>query len=228
MKVVQIAIDGDAGSGKTTVGKELAKRLAFEFIDSGLFYRLATYIIIKERAIEDKKFWLKALLVNEIEFKNEKLYLNGEIVQDEILRSKKVDEFVSEISESLEIRKMITKLLKEIASKNNVVMVGRDIGTVVLENAFLKIYLTATIEERARRRLKELEEKEICSSLEDVMENIKKRDFIDSTREYAPLSVAKESYVIDTTNLTIDEVVMKLLILLEARQYALRNNSRNR
>lgn len=226
--MIHIAIDGDAGSGKTTVGRELAKKLGFEFIDSGLFYRLATYILIKKGIIEDKKSWLKALLANKIEYKNRKLYINGEIVEDELLRSKKVDEFVSEVSEPLEIREKITELLKNIALKNNVVMVGRDIGTVVLKDAFLKIFLTATVEERARRRLKELQEKGINSSIEEVMKNIKKRDFIDSTREFAPLSITKESYIIDTTNLTVEEVVSKVLILLEAKQYVIRNTSWNR
>jgi len=227
-RVVQIAIDGDAGSGKTTIGKILAEKLAFEFIDSGLFYRLATFLIIREGIQLDKRNWLKTLDTKIIEFVDDSFVVGGEKILNELLRSKEVEDLVSDVSKPVEVRDFITNSLRKIASNLNVVMVGRDIGTVVLKDAFLKVYLTATIEERAKRRYEELLGKGFDVVFDDVIENLKKRDLMDSSRENSPLAIALDAYVIDTTDISIQEVVEKIFLFLEGKKYALRISSRPR
>lgn len=228
MKRIQIAIDGDASSGKTTVGKIVAKRLGYEFIDSGLFYRLATYLVIKEGLLKEKRKWIDAAKARQISYLEGRIVLDGAFFDAELLRSREVEDSVSEVSESASIREFVTDLLRNIAEKRNVVMVGRDIGTVVLKNALLKVFLTATIEERARRRYNEFKQKGKEMDFEEVKYNIEKRDMIDSSRRIAPLSIAEDAFVIDTTGMTVEEVVSKVITFLEGRKYALRVTARNR
>ncbi len=228
MKRIQIAIDGDASSGKTTVGKIVAKRLGYEFIDSGLFYRLATYLVIKEGLLKEKRKWIDAAKARQISYLEGRIVLDGAFFDAELLRSREVEDSVSEVSEAASIREFVTDLLRNIAEKRNVVMVGRDIGTVVLKNALLKVFLTATIEERARRRYNEFKQKGKEMDFEEVKYNIEKRDMIDSSRRIAPLSIAEDAFVIDTTGMTVEEVVSKVITFLEGRKYALRVTARNR
>lgn len=222
MKTRQIAIDGVSSSGKTTVGKIVAERLGYEFIDSGLLYRLATKIVIDKNLPKEK--YAEALLGASIDIVNGKVLLNEKEVPIEELRSKEVDELVSPVSEDPKVREEITDLLRKIASSKNVVMVGRDIGSVVLKDAFLKVFLTATLEERANRRFKELFLRGENITFEEVYENLKKRDVIDSTREVAPLKVPEDAYVIDTTMLSIEEVVTLIFEFIKGKEYALRNS----
>ena len=221
-----IAIDGDSGSGKSTVGKLIGEKLGYEFVDSGLLYRAATLAIIQEGMEEKKDKWASIIEKTRFDLNNGKVIMNSKEISFEKLRSKEVDSLVSPVSTVKEVRESVNNVLRKIASDKNVVMVGRDIGSVVLKNAFLKIYLTANLRERANRRFRELFEKGINISFKDVMENLTKRDVIDSSRNIAPLTVANDAYVIDTTNLSVNEVVNKIMQFIKGREYALQNNTR--
>ena len=221
MKTRQIAIDGVSSSGKTTVGKIVAERLGYEFIDSGLLYRLATKIVLDKELPKER--YAEALNGVSVDIVNGKVIVDGSSFPIKLLRSKAVDELVSPVSEDPKVREEITDLLRQIASSKNVVMVGRDIGSVVLKDAFLKVFLTATLEERANRRFKELFLKGENITFEEVYENLKKRDIIDSTREIAPLKVPEDAYVVDTTMLSIEEVVILIFEFIKGKEYALRN-----
>lgn len=222
MKTRKIAIDGVASSGKSTVGRILAERLNYEFIDSGLLYRLATLNAVL-KGLKKEEYPLAVSDFN-VDIKDGKIFLNGNEVSLSKLRDKSIDVLVSPVSEDPAVREVITKELQRIADKSNVVMVGRDIGTVVLPNAFLKIFLTATLEERASRRFKELILKGVDTTYQEVYENLKMRDIIDSSRSVAPLTVPEDAYVIDTTNLTIDEVITLIMEFIKGKEYALRNS----
>jgi len=222
-----IAIDGDSGSGKSTVGKILAERLNFLFVDSGLLYRAATFIITSKHKENKPELWSEIIKNSSISMDiSGKVRINNIPVETRDLRSEIVDKWVSPVSTVKEIRSIITDSLRKIASDKNVVMVGRDIGTVVLGDAFLKIYLTASLTERAKRRFLELINKGETITYEDVLENLKKRDIIDSSRDIAPLTVADDALVIDTTNIDANEVVNKIIEFYKGREYAIRNISR--
>ena len=207
-----ISIDGAAGTGKTTVGIKLAKELNYQFLDSGKIYRAYTYKMIKNNTLEAIDI-INQLSTTNIEYKylsnKEILKLDGQNVSDE-LHSEQVDKYVSDISKIPEIRVKMTELQREIAKKNFIV-VGRDIGTVVLPNAELKIFLTASIEERARRRFNERKNENI----EDIEKSIKNRDYIDSTRKVAPLKIPKNAVVIDTENKNVNKVSQEILNLVK-------------
>lgn len=207
-----ISIDGAAGTGKTTVGIKLAKELNYQFLDSGKIYRAYTYKMIKNNTLEAIDI-INQLSTTNIEYKylsnKEILKLDGQNVSDE-LHSKQVDKYVSDISKIPEIRLKMTELQREIAKKNFIV-VGRDIGTVVLPNAELKIFLTAPIEERARRRFNERKNENI----KDIEKSIRNRDYIDSTRKVAPLKIPKNAVVIDTENKNVNKVSQEILNLVK-------------
>ena len=207
-----ISIDGAAGTGKTTVGIKLAKELNYQFLDSGKIYRAYTYKMIKNNTLEAIDI-INQLSTTNIEYKylsnKEILKLDGQNVSDE-LHSEQVDKYVSDISKIPEIRLKMTELQREIAKKNCIV-VGRDIGTVVLPNAELKIFLTASIEERARRRFNERKNENI----KNIEKSIRNRDYIDSTRKVAPLKIPKNAVVIDTENKNVNKVSQEILSLVK-------------
>lgn len=207
-----ISIDGAAGTGKTTVGIKLAKELNYQFLDSGKIYRAYTYKMIKNNTLEAIDI-INQLSTTNIEYKylrnKEILKLDGQNVSDE-LHSEQVDKYVSDISKIPEIRLKMTELQREIAKKNFIV-VGRDIGTVVLPSAELKIFLTASIEERARRRFNERKNENI----KDIEKSIRNRDYIDSTRKVAPLKIPKNAVIIDTENKNVNEVSQEILNLVK-------------
>ena len=207
-----ISIDGAAGTGKTTVGIRLAKELNYQFLDSGKIYRAYTYKMIKNNTLEAIDI-INQLSTTNIEYKylsnKEILKLDGQNVSDE-LHSEQVDKYVSDISKIPEIRLKMTELQREIAKKNFIV-VGRDIGTVVLPNAELKIFLTASIEERARRRFNERKNENI----KDIEKSIRNRDYIDSTRKVAPLKIPKNAVVIDTENKNVNKVSQEIINLVK-------------
>ena len=210
-----VAVDGPAGSGKGTVTSLIGEKLDLVTFDTGAMYRAISYYIIKNNIeLEDKEKIIKMLDdVNiNIEFENREqvLYLNNEKLVTQ-LRTKEVNQIVSQVSHVPEVRHAMVKLQRKLAEGKNVIMEGRDIGTNVFPNADVKIYLDASAEERARRRLKQNLEKNITNmSYEEILENIKFRDNNDKTSNIAPLKKADDAIVVDTSDLSIDEVVQKV------------------
>ncbi|MEW6008046.1 MAG: (d)CMP kinase [Candidatus Omnitrophota bacterium] len=222
LKTRVIAIDGPAGAGKSTVAKLLAKRLGFLYLDTGAMYRAATLAAIKKKVnFSDTAKLIKIASKSKIDLKNISgnlnVYLNEKIVNRSIRRPQ-VNSLVSSIAPIREIREIMVKKQRKIGQRQNCVMEGRDIGTVVFPDAFIKFYLDASLSERARRRCDELKEKNIANSpLKEVELSIKERDKNDLTRRFGPLKKAKDAIYVDTTNLTISEVVRKLLTEIQKR-----------
>lgn len=220
-----IAIDGPAGSGKSTTAKIVANKLGFVYIDTGAMYRAVTYYALKNNLHGNKNQLIKKIkeLKINLSFNNNltKVFLNDKDITD-YLRTKEVNDYVSEISKIPEIRKELVAKQRYFAENNNVVMEGRDIGTVVFPDADIKFFLVASIEERTKRRAKEFINKGENISIEQIEENLKQRDEIDSTRESSPLVKANDAIEIDTTNLTIEEQVNLILIEIE-KKFLLKN-----
>ncbi len=214
--LLSIAIDGPAGAGKSTVAKKIAKKLNLEYIDTGAMYRAFTLKVLENGLDPKNENEVLSLLENtEIFFLNNHIYLDGKIVDEEI-RNNSVSNNVSYVSSYSEVRKKMVELQQEMAKKNNVIMDGRDIGTVVLPNASYKFFITARPEERGKRRYMELIEKgETDIILADIIDDINKRDKIDSTRKESPLRIPDDAIVIDSTNLTVDEVVDLIIELIK-------------
>lgn len=211
-----IAIDGPAGSGKSTISKLVAKDLDLIYLDTGAMYRLVTLKALKMGILDgnledlDK---INELLDNlEIDIREDGFYLDGVDVSEEI-RKPIVSENVSKIAAIKEVRIKMVDLQRAFSKAKNVILDGRDIGTVVFPNADLKVFLVADARERANRRYKELTEKGENVSLEEIYQNILMRDKIDSTREEAPLKKAEDAVEVDTTSKNIDEVKEKILNL---------------
>jgi len=217
-KKLVIAVDGPAGAGKSTIAKEVAKKLNIEYIDTGAMYRALTLKIIRSNVdMDNVEKILKIMESTSIEFKNNHIYLDGTRVDNEI-RENIISTRVSFIAKIKEVRLMMIKLQQKMAEYTNVIMDGRDIGTVVLPNANYKFFITASVEERALRRYKELIEKNNKDiTYVQVLEEIKERDRIDSTRKIAPLRKSPDAYEIDTTNKTIDECVNEVINIIEGR-----------
>jgi cytidylate kinase len=214
--LLSIAIDGPAGAGKSTVAKKIAKKLNLEYIDTGAMYRAFTLKVL-ENGLDPKNEdeVLSLLESTNIIFSNNHVYLDGKIVDEEI-RNDSINKNVSYVSSYSKVRKKMVELQQEMAKNNNVIMDGRDIGTVVLPNATYKFFITAQPEERGKRRHKELIEKgEADVVLSDIIDDINRRDKIDSSREESPLTIPDDAIVIDSTNLTIDEVVDLILELIK-------------
>lgn len=217
-----VAIDGPAGSGKGTITKLVGKKLGLINIDTGATYRCVTLEVINRGYSIKEEDKIVNLLKNiKIEFKNdneeEKVFLNGKDVTNEI-RTKEVNEMVSQVSHIPEVRKNMANFQRKIAEGKNVIMEGRDIATNVFPNADVKIYLDATPEERAKRRMKQNEEKGIVSTYEEVLENIKFRDYNDKTSSVAPLKKAEDAIYIDSSNLSIEEVTEKVIEIIKSKK----------
>ncbi len=201
---MRIAIDGPSGSGKSSVAKAVAKRLGLLHLDTGGMYRTLGYKVIKDNLnLENIEEVLKNL---DLKIVNKKFFLDGEDVSEKI-RSNEVSKIASKVSSIKSVREYMVNLQREISSNNDVILDGRDIGTVVFPNAEVKIYLTASPEVRANRRY--LEDGSL--SYEKILEDILKRDYDDSHREHSPLKVADGAKIIDTDNLSFEEVVEKII-----------------
>lgn len=221
-----VAIDGPAGTGKGTVTEKLSKKLGLINIDTGATYRCVTLAMIKENIKLEELEKINKLLENiQIELKNEKkeqiVLLNGEDVTKQI-RSKEVTSLVSQVSSIKEVRLAMTGLQRKMAEGKSVIMEGRDIGTYVFPGADVKIYLDADVEERAKRRYKQNQEKGIEMSYKEILENIKKRDENDKNREFGALKVANDAIVIDTTNMSIHQVVAKIEKIIKEKQKSIK------
>lgn len=214
---IQIAIDGPAGAGKSTIAKLVAEQLGFTYIDTGAMYRAVTYKAMKENiqlndanAIEEMLH--KTSIVLKPSPNGQLVYVDGEDVSKEI-RSNEVTSNVSKVATYPNIRKILVDMQKQLAKDGGVVMDGRDIATHVLKDAELKIFMSASVEERAKRRYLENQKRGIPSSLEKLIEDIELRDKQDRERETSPLVQAEDAIFIDTTNLTIEEAANEILQL---------------
>lgn len=213
--MASVAIDGPAGAGKSTIAKKVAKELNFIYVDTGAMYRAIAYYLVEHQVdIEDEDALEKACnnITIEVKYENDaqQVYLNGTNVTT-YLRSEKTGNMASRSSAKASVRAVLLDLQRNIARQNNVVMDGRDIGTNVLKEAEVKIYLTASSGERARRRYTELLEKGENVDIKKIEEDIIERDKRDMNREIAPLRQAEDAVLVDSSNMTIDEVVNAIL-----------------
>lgn len=220
-KTINIAIDGPAGAGKSTIAKAAAKALGFIYVDTGALYRAVAYFMLSHRIDVNKEDKVASYLcdvVPELKYIDgvQHVFLNGEDVSDKI-RTPEVSMGASAVSAIPRVRDFLFDLQKKIAAENNVVMDGRDIGTVVLPNADVKIYLTASAEERARRRHKELTEKGENVSFEEVLADVNKRDYNDTHREIAPLKQAEDAILCDTTNVDLQGAIDMLINIINEK-----------
>lgn len=218
MKKIQVAIDGPASAGKSTVAKIVAKKLHFIYCDTGAMYRSVTFAALKNHVKLDDDQALKELLKTiEIRFvpaePEQRVFVNDEEVTQAI-RTPEITNNVSLVSAQPSVRAELTKRQQEIAEAGGIVMDGRDIGTTVLPNAEVKIFLVASVHERAMRRFKENQTKGIDTPLDVLEKEIEERDYKDSHREISPLTQAKDAVLVDTTSLTIDQVVDKILEII--------------
>ena len=221
MKYVSVAVDGPAGSGKSTITKMVAKSLGFNYVDTGAMYRALTYNFLSNGLEELEEEKIKELL-SKTNFKVEYVdgvqyvYVNDVEVSDKI-RTAEVSKFTSLFAKSPAVRDFLIDTQRNLANTNNIIMDGRDIASVVLPNADVKIFLTASVEERARRRVLDFERQGIENvDFEKVKEDIKARDWQDENRDIAPLVKVDSATLLDTTSLTIDEVVEKMAELVKS------------
>ncbi len=223
MTDIVIAIDGNSGCGKSSTAKVLAQKLKYIYIDTGAMYRAVTLFFIKYKIdLKNDKDVEEALKQIDISFqynietgKNE-TYLNRKNVENEI-RQMEVSNLVSPVSEISKVRRKLVEQQRRLGEGRGVVMDGRDIGTVVFPNAELKIFMTADLEIRAQRRQLELKEKGTHVELAAVVDNLKNRDVIDSSRADSPLKKADDAHIVDTSNLTFDEQVEQILTLIKEK-----------
>ena len=214
MENFQVAIDGPAGSGKSTISKKICDKIGFTHIDTGAMYRAVTLEALNLGIdLEDENAY-GFLDDIKIEYVDDHIYLNGKPVGREI-RSTKVAENVSTVAKMRVVREKMVELQQKAAQKGLILMDGRDIGTVVLPNANLKIFLTASVEERASRRLKENLDSGDQTNYQEVLEAIKVRDYKDSNRELNPLRMAEDAILVDTTNMNIEQVVEHIIGLIK-------------
>ncbi len=219
MKLFSIAVDGPSGAGKSSISKTVAKRLKIFHLDTGALYRGLAYYFIQQGINLKGRTNFKEELKNcnlKLKYFNyqQNVYLNDCLVND-FIRTSEVANAASLISSKVEVREYILKIERQFVSENSVIMDGRDIGTVVLPNANLKIFLTASLEVRALRRFKELERKQPGISFQQVLDELKKRDFNDKSRSIAPLKMAKDAFVVDNTNVSLNESVEKIIFLVK-------------
>lgn len=209
--MIRIAVDGPAGSGKSTVAKIIAEKLNLTYLDTGAMYRAVTYYFLTHQIdVKNESAVINGLNAIELDLSTEGVFLNGNDVSIAI-RTPEVTSSVSTVAALATVRKHLVKLQQEIAQKRSIIMDGRDIGTVVLPQAEYKFFLTASVEERAERRTKELSEKGYAVDMLAIMKEIELRDQMDSTREESPLIQAEDAILVDTSRKTIEQVVETIL-----------------
>lgn len=219
---MNVAIDGPAGAGKSTIAKEVSRRLSCIYVDTGAMYRAMALYLIREHAAMDSSEDIEQKCQNadiSIRFEDDaqQVILNGENVTG-LLRTEEVGNMASMSSVNPKVREKLVALQQELAKREDVVMDGRDIGTMVLPDANVKIYLTASVDTRAGRRFRELTEKGMSCDLEKIKEDIRERDERDMNREISPLKQAEDAVLVDSSQMTIEEVVQKILQLCEEKK----------
>ena len=213
-----IAIDGPAGSGKSTISKLVAKDLNLIYLDTGAMYRMFTLKLLNEKVSFEEKKKIEELLQNlNINIDKESFFLDGKDVSEEIRKSD-VSQNVSKVAAIKEVREKMVDLQRKFSQSKDVILDGRDIGTVVFPNADIKIYLVADLKERAERRYREMLEKGQKVSFEEIYKNIADRDKLDSTREITPLKKAADAVEVDTTAKSIEEVKKEILNIYKIQQ----------
>lgn len=212
-----VAVDGPAGSGKSTISKIVAKDYGLTYLDTGAMYRMVALCSLENNVdLGNIDEVVKMLADITIDIEEEKFILNGRDVSEDI-RTPRVTAIVSDVAAIKEVRVKLVDLQRDISEGKKVILDGRDIGTVVFPNAHLKVFLIASSDERARRRLKEYEEKGIETSFEEVKASIENRDHIDSTRKESPLKKADDAIEVDTSSSSIEEVCEKISTLIKDR-----------
>lgn len=217
--MINVAIDGPAGAGKSTVAKAIAREYGFIYVDTGAMYRALAYKAINNGiAVKDEENVIKMLSSTELNItyneKGQRIILDGEDISDKI-RTAQISMGASDISALPSVRRWLLDMQKDIASKNNCIMDGRDIGTTILPNADIKVFLTASVEERASRRYQELAAKGEAITLETVIEDVKTRDYNDSHRAVSPLKKADDAIELDTTTLDFGQVVDAIKAIID-------------
>ncbi|HHY03968.1 MAG TPA: (d)CMP kinase [Thermoanaerobacterales bacterium] len=206
---INIAIDGPAGAGKSTVAKILAKKLKMKYIDTGAMYRAVTL-----KALENKKETEQEIIdiakKIDIRFAQDKIYVDGEDVTQKI-RDKNIDNKVSDVAKIEEVRKIMLKSQQQLAKAKNVIMDGRDIGTTVMPHADFKFFLTADLTERAKRRYKQVSQIDKNMKFEEIKNEIQARDTKDKKRKCSPLLAAQDAIIIDTTDKSIEQVIDEIM-----------------
>lgn len=215
---VVIAIDGPAGAGKSTVAKGLAQLLNYVYVDTGAMYRAITFIVLRNNVEDEIDEIIKIANQADIKLRFEngvtRVFVNGEEVTENI-RTPEVNGKVSDVSKIPEVREQMVKIQRKLGENTNIIAEGRDTTTVVFPDATIKVYLTASLDERVKRRHKELVEKGMNLTFEEVKENIMQRDRIDSSREASPLIKADDAVEVDSTNMTIPDEIYKILEMIE-------------
>ena len=207
MKNLIVAIDGPAGSGKSTIAKLLAKKYNLTYIDTGAMYRMITlYLLENNIDISDLKEVERVLNTVNLDMQGDKFFLDNVDVSTKI-REKKINDNVSKVASIKIVRSNLVDLQRKISNNKDVILDGRDVGTVIFPNAQVKIFLIASPEERARRRYNEFLEKKTKITYDEVLKSIKERDHIDSTRDESPFVKADDAIELDSTNLTIEDVI---------------------
>ena len=213
MKYVSVAVDGPAGSGKSTITKMVAEKLGFNYVDTGAMYRAVGLKLNRKGIKPDDLISISNVLEETtIDFVNGKIILDGDDVSD-IIRTQEISKFASIYSQIPEVRSKLVDIQRRIAAGKSVIMDGRDIGTNVLTDAELKVFLTADSMVRARRRYEELRSKGVNANLDDIHEEIKDRDYQDMNRKLNPLAQAEDAIRLDTSDMTIDEVVNTIVAM---------------
>ena len=219
-KLLRIAIDGPSGAGKSTVAKRLAKEYQIDYVDTGAMYRAMGLKLIKTNTpcVEGPEL-LALLEETDVDYRDWKVYLDGEDVSD-FIRTEEVSKMASDCSAFADVRSKLDSIQKEIGRTRSVVMDGRDICTVVMPHAEYKLYITASADERARRRYLELKGKGENPDYEQVLEDINQRDYNDTHRDVNPLRIADDAIVIDTTEMDIDQVVSYAKTIIDGGELA--------
>ncbi|MGN1123512.1 MAG: (d)CMP kinase [Eubacterium sp.] len=216
--MINVAIDGPAGAGKSTIAKSASKKLGFIYVDTGALYRTIALSAVRNNVIDDTPQLEKMLdeITVELKFENgaQRVYLNGEDVSD-FIRTPEISMGASKVSAVPAVRAFLLDLQRNIARNNNVIMDGRDIASVVLPDADCKIFLFASPECRAKRRYKELVEKGEQVTYEEVLDDVNKRDYQDSHREIAPLKPTDESIMVDTSDLTLEQSIDSIVNIIK-------------